>query len=130
MNAGRTLGACIAWLAAAGCGQSTPVAPLDGGIADASSDAVGDAPDSGAEGGTEAAADGPSIQDANACTTDSSELACCCEGDIGGQVVCEADGSLGCDPGFGLYFGADCSRPCGPCAIACPDSGQSETGAD
>jgi hypothetical protein len=54
----------------------------------------------------------------------------CCDGDIGGNGPFCSGGSLSCATGFGLYFGADCTRECGPCAIACPDSGTSGGGAE
>lgn len=63
--------------------------------------------------------------DASPCTVDSSEVACCCDGDVGGNGPFCSGESLSCAPGFGLYFGADCTRECGPCAVACPDSGTS-----
>jgi hypothetical protein len=78
--------------------------------------------------GSEIDADAASDGDANACTVDSSETACCCDGDVGGRGPFCSGGALSCETGFGLYFGADCTRECGPCAVACPDSGTS--GAD
>ena len=68
--------------------------------------------------------------DANACVKDSTEIICCCDGDVGGTVMCDANGSYSCGAGLSLYFGADCTRPCGPCSIACPDTGAGESGAD
>ena len=68
--------------------------------------------------------------DANACMSDSTQLVCCCDGDVGGIVTCDGDGSYVCAPGLKLYFGTDCTRPCGPCSIACPDTGTVESGAD
>jgi hypothetical protein len=90
--------------------------------ADASADA---APE---DGSGDAAADADA--DANACTVHSSEIACCCDGDVGGNGPFCSGGSLSCATGFGLYFGADCTRECGPCAVPCPDSGTSGGGAD
>jgi hypothetical protein len=78
----------------------------------------------------DAAADTGADADASACTVDSSELACCCDGDVGGNGPFCSGGTLSCATGFGLYFGADCTRQCGPCAVACPDSGTSGAGAD
>jgi hypothetical protein len=80
--------------------------------------------------GGDAAADTGADADASACTVDSSEIACCCDGDVGGNGPFCSGGTLSCATGFGLYFGADCTRECGPCAIACPDSGTSRAGAD
>jgi hypothetical protein len=77
---------------------------------------------------TDAAAETGAEADATACAVDSSEVACCCDGDVGGKGPFCSGGSLSCATGFGLYFGADCTRECGPCAVACPDSGTS--GAD
>jgi hypothetical protein len=90
--------------------------------ADASADA---APE---DGSGDAAADADA--DANACTVHSSEIACCCDGDVGGNGPFCSGGSLNCATGFGLYFGADCTRECGPCAVPCPESGTSGGGAD
>ena len=68
--------------------------------------------------------------EAGGCTVDSSEIACCCRGDVGGNGPFCSGGSLSCETGFGLYFGADCTRECGPCTIPCPDSGTSGAGVD
>jgi hypothetical protein len=78
----------------------------------------------------DAAADTDADAEASACTVDSSEIACCCDGDVGGKGPFCSGGSLSCATGFGLYFGADCNRECGPCAIPCPESGTSEGGGD
>ena len=74
---------------------------------------------------TDAAAETGAGAEAAACTVDSSEVACCCDGDVGGNGPFCSGESLSCATGFGLYFGADCTRECGPCAVACPDSGTS-----
>jgi hypothetical protein len=76
-------------------------------------------------------------RDISLCTQDATTIVCCCDGDLGGTVVCNSDGTLSCSGGgffpdntFGLYYGADCSRACGPCSLPCPDSEPHETGAD
>ena len=70
---------------------------------------------------------------------DSSETVGCCSGDIGTDVVCGAGGTLSCAGSvdfpasqFQVYYGADCTRACGPCSIACPiDAGpHADGGAD
>jgi hypothetical protein len=123
------LAAVIALLPTLGCGRVAAPEQPDAAIADASTPEApvteGGMPDVVSETATqEAAPDAPF--DANSCMQDSTEVVCCCDGDIGGQVVCLADGSLGCYGTLGtlnLYFGADCTRPCGPCMLPCPESG-------
>jgi hypothetical protein len=112
----------------AGCGQgSASPAPdeagADGrqgddlGSIDAAPDVVMDAP-------------GEAASDATHCSTYSGRVVCCCAGDIGMEVVCPADGGPRCAgppdfpaSQFRIYYDEDCTRPCGPCSIACPDTG-------
>lgn len=89
--------------------QDAPPEAADGAVQDSSAEAAD-------------SADG-----ANQCSIDSAAAACCCDGDLLGVVVCNADGTLGCpSPNFHVYYGADCrgAATCGgPCALPCADSG-------
>src|ERR1700722_16973887 len=78
----------------AGCGQgSASPAPdeagADGrpgddlGSSDAARDVVVDAP-------------GEAAPDANECPPGPDKLVCCCDGDIGAQLLCSADGGFSC----------------------------------
>jgi hypothetical protein len=119
-------------LGAGGCGEIADSKTL----ADAGPDgtATTDSPNGQYDGGaTDASADArPDVlPDANACHFDASTVVCCCSGDVGGNVVCKTDGTIGCaasnsgspDPSsdslYRVYYGDDCTRPCGPCSIAC-----------
>jgi len=125
----------------AGCGHddaslSTVDAALDGMTGtpgDAREEPVPDAQEEPVP--SDARADGS--PEAGACLVDASTTVCCCAGDIGGTVVCEADGSIGCAsspfPGetFGVFYGDDCNAAkCGgPCSAPCaPDSGLPDAG--
>jgi hypothetical protein len=128
---------CTALLLTASCGQSASSSATAEAGADGASGT--DSSETSLDGGTpDGARDAPLdvVSETNACLLDVSTAVCCCEGDIGATVVCNADGTLGCsNPGFPatpfqVYYGADCTRPCGPCSIACLiDSGR-DTGGD
>ncbi len=105
----------------AGSSNSPDAAP-DGATPDTGSpDAEPDAqPDASPDAGTADSAVSDAMADADTGTT-SLGAACCCEGDVSSQPDAGADGGLVCSLGS-LYFGADCSRSCGPCTAPC-DSG-------
>jgi hypothetical protein len=164
-SCGWAFAPCAALLLASNCGQEGSSEATDGAVVDASSgDAFDDrSADASAadvahdtatdvahdaamdvahdtatmDGLADASGDGTAI-DANVCIPDSATVVCCCEGDIGATVVCNADGSLSCENSvfpsvpFQVYFGEDCLRACGPCSIPCVDSGNTsnEAGAE
>jgi hypothetical protein len=128
----------IALVMVAGCGQNAASPSIVDAAPDGTTDAGHD--DASRETGTPGDAseelfpgDGPmeGAAEAGACILDASTTVCCCAGDIGATVVCEADGSIGCFSAgfpnvmFGVFYGADCTASCGgPCSDPCaPDSG-------
>lgn len=59
------------------------------------------------------------------CTSSDAGDACCCDGDVTQPVSCVDGGAPSCTAPYRLFFGEDCTRPCGPCTYApsCIDSG-------
>jgi hypothetical protein len=122
---------CIALLST-GCGQasSSPTNTEAGADGAAGTDSSATNPEAGVpdvagEVGANPGADAPAdvLSEANSCLVDVSTTVCCCQGDVETNVVCNADGALGCpSAGFSVFYGADCSRSCGPCTLPCLDA--------
>jgi hypothetical protein len=130
------LGLLLETAAAGGCGSSSSATAEAGADGASGTDSSETSPEGGAPDGAGGPADAQRdvVSEANACLLDVSTTVCCCEGDIGATVVCNADGTIGCyDPvfpgtPFRVYYGDDCTRPCGPCSIACPIDSGGDTG--